>query len=108
MTTHGKDGVVVEGRDTEPVKVAVVRAGRLVDPTGVGDGYRAGYLAGLAWGLPAERCAQVGCALATLVIETVGTQEYVLGAAGFLARLATTYGDDAAADVEPHLRAPRP
>jgi adenosine kinase len=108
ITTHGKDGVVVVGREVDPVEVPVVPAGRLADPTGVGDGFRAGYLAGLAWGLPADRCAQVGCALATLVIETVGTQEYVLGAAGFLTRLATTYGDDAAADVEPHLRAPRP
>jgi adenosine kinase len=108
ITTQGKDGVVVEGRDTDPIEVSVVPAERLVDPTGVGDGFRAGYLAGLAWGLPPGRCAQVGCALATLVIETVGTQEYVLSAAGFLTRLAKTYGDDAAADVEPHLRAPRP
>jgi adenosine kinase len=108
ITTHGKDGVLVDGRDTDPVQVPVVPAERLVDPTGVGDGFRAGYLAGLAWGLPADRCAQVGCALATLVIETVGTQEYVLGAAEFLTRLAKTYGDDAAAHVEPHLRTPRP
>jgi adenosine kinase len=108
ITTHGKDGVLVESVNVDPVEVAVVPAERHPDPTGVGDGFRAGYLAGLAWGLPAERCAQVGCALATLVIETVGTQEYELSATGFLARLAKTYGDDAAADVEPHLRAPRP
>ena len=108
VTTHGKDGVVVDGLGMDPVQIPVVPAERLVDPTGVGDAFRAGYLAGLAWGLPAERCAQVGCTLATLVIETVGTQEYALGAAGFLTRLAKSYGDDAAADVEGHLRAARP
>ena len=52
-----------------------------VDPTGVGDAFRAGFLAGLAWGLADARCAQVGSLLATYVVETVGTQEYELGRA---------------------------
>jgi adenosine kinase len=42
------------------------------------------------------------------VIETVGTQEYDLGRSVFLRRLAENYGDNAAADVEPHLRTLRP
>jgi adenosine kinase len=42
--------------------------------------------------------------LATYVIETVGTQEYELGQAHFLERLAKAYGMDAAGDVEPYLR----
>ena len=47
-----------------------------VEPTGVGDAFRAGFLAALAWGLGLERAAQVGCVLAAYVVETVGTQEY--------------------------------
>jgi len=86
----------------------VVPAERIADPTGVGDGFRAGFLAALAWGLPPQRCAQVGCLLATLVLETVGTQEYALGHADFLDRLAQTYGEDAAMDVEPQLKTLRP
>jgi sugar/nucleoside kinase (ribokinase family) len=31
-----------------------------VDPTGVGDAFRAGFLVGLAGGLGHERCAQMG------------------------------------------------
>jgi adenosine kinase len=108
VTTHGKNGVVIQRRGHEDLRVAVVPAERVADPTGVGDGFRAGFLAGLAWGLPLERCAQVGCQLATLVLETVGTQEYVLDHANFLARLAKTYGDDAADAVEPHLQTLRP
>ena len=42
------------------VRVPVAPADAVADPTGVGDGFRAGFLAALAWGLPAERCAQVG------------------------------------------------
>lgn len=108
VTTHGKNGVVVQEKGGPGLRVPVVPARHQVDPTGVGDGFRAGFLAALAWDLPAERCAQVGCLLATMVIETVGTQEYDLGRASFLARLAESYGDDAAADVEPHLRTLRP
>ena len=51
-----------------------------VEPTGVGDAFRAGFLAALAWGLGLERAAQVGCVLAAYVVETVGTQEYTFTA----------------------------
>jgi adenosine kinase len=108
VTTHGEKGVVIEGRDGVAEEVPVVPAERLADPTGVGDAFRSGFLAGVAWGLEPLRCAQVGCTLATLVIETVGPQEYDLGQVSFLRRLAAAYGDEAAAAVEPHLRAFRP
>jgi len=108
ITTHGEKGVVIEGEDGVAVEVPVVPAERIADPTGVGDAFRSGFLAGTAWGLEPLRCAQVGCTLATLVIETVGPQEYNLGQVSFLRRLAGAYGDEAAADVEPHLRAFRP
>ena len=52
---------------------------RRADPTGVGDAFRAGFLTGLAAGLAHRECAELGSMLATYVIETVGTQEYVLG-----------------------------
>jgi adenosine kinase len=55
-----------------------------------------------------ERAAQVGALLATYVIETVGTQEYELAQRHFLDRMARTYGDDAAAEVEPYIACPRP
>jgi adenosine kinase len=108
VVTHGRDGVIVERRGEGLVKVPAALTDDVADPTGVGDGFRAGFLSGLAWGLDDERCAQVGCLLATLVLETVGTQEYGLGRAAFLDRLARVYGDSAAADVEPHLRTIRP
>jgi adenosine kinase len=52
-----------------------------------------------------ERAAQIGCMLATLVIETVGTQEYELRRGHFVERFAKAYGDDAAAEVREHLAA---
>jgi adenosine kinase len=108
VTTLGKAGVRIEAKGQEPIHVPVARELRKLDPTGVGDAFRAGFLSGLSWGLPLERCAQVGSMLATYVIETVGTQEYELGRGGFLTRLAEAYGPAAVADVEPHLRCTRP
>jgi adenosine kinase len=46
--------------------------------------------------------------LAVYVVEKVGTQEYEISRGAFLERCAKTYGDDAAADFEPHLRTIRP
>jgi adenosine kinase len=107
ITTHGKDGVVVEAPGQDPIRVDVVPAQHIADPTGVGDAFRAGFLSGLAWGLPLERCAQVGCLLATHVIETVGTQEYVLRRGPALERFADAYGQTAAGEIAAHLGALR-
>ncbi len=108
VITMGPDGARIERRGEAPVQVSVPEEERKADPTGVGDAFRAGYLAGQAWGLSDERSAQVGSLVATYVIETVGTQEYELAQRHFLDRLAAAYGDDAAADVEAHLSCPRP
>ncbi len=103
ITTQGKNGVEIVGRDVESVHVPVAKERAKIDPTGVGDGFRAGFLAGRTWGLSWKRSAQVGSLLATLVLETVGTQEYEVKPAEFADRLAESYGDDAAAEVLPLL-----
>jgi adenosine kinase len=78
-----------------------------VEPTGVGDAFRAGFLAALAWGVSAEHAAQVGCVLAAYVVETVGPQDYSFTAEQFLGRLDESYGGDAAASIAPHLHVVR-
>ncbi len=103
VVTLGKDGVRVltEGQDT--VEVGAVPDVKAVEPTGVGDAFRSGFLAGLGWGLSHERSAQVGCVLAAYVVEQVGTQEYSFTHEEFVTRLAGAYGEDAASEVRPHL-----
>jgi adenosine kinase len=108
VTTLGAKGAMVECRGEPAVYVDCPDEERKADPTGVGDAFRAGFLAGVAWGLPADRCCQVGSLLATYVIETVGTQEYEIAQQRFLGRIAQAYGDAAAADIEPHLACARP
>jgi adenosine kinase len=105
VTTLGKHGVEITGRGMERIHVPVAREIKAYDPTGVGDGFRAGFFAALSWGLGLERAAQVGSLLATLVLETVGTQEYEVRADIFTKRLAESYGDLAADEVREHLPA---
>ena len=104
VVTLGADGVRIEREGQEPVVVAAVPEIEKVEPTGVGDAFRAGFLAGIGWGLSLERSAQLGCLLAVYVVEEVGTQEYEISRADFLRRCADTYGADAAADIDQHLR----
>jgi adenosine kinase len=103
ITTLGKDGVRITGRELDTIDVPVAHEVRAFDPTGVGDGFRAGFFAARAWGLPLERAAQVGSLVATLVLETAGGQEYEIRADLFVKRLAESYGDECAADVRPFL-----
>jgi adenosine kinase len=103
VTTLGKNGVEITGRGMERIHVPVAREIKAYDPTGVGDGFRAGFFAAISWGLGLERAAQVGALLATLVLETIGTQEYEVRPDLFLKRLAESYGDAAADDIRPHL-----
>ena len=108
VVTLGAAGVRIDREDQEPITVRAVPEIEKVEPTGVGDGFRAGFLAALGWGLSLERAAQLGCLVAVYVVEQVGTQEYVLSRAAFLARCTATYGAEATADIEPHLKTLHP
>ncbi|MEI6624491.1 MAG: carbohydrate kinase family protein, partial [Actinomycetes bacterium] len=76
VTTFSDKGASIECRGSAAISVPAVPVDKVVDPTGVGDAFRAGYLAGLSWDLEPVRCAQIGATLAAFVIETTGTQEY--------------------------------
>jgi adenosine kinase len=105
VMTRGAKGVTVQ-RPGEPVISVTPPQERLkADPTGVGDAFRAGFLAGVAWGVGDERAAQLGCLLATLVIESVGTQEHEFEPETFMERFREAYGPDNAAEVADHVRA---
>ncbi len=103
VTTLGSAGVRVDQAGEAPVLVGPVQDVTPVDPTGAGDGFRAGFLAAVAWGLSLERAAQLGNLLAVYALETTGTQEYKLTAAGLTARCALSYGQAAADEIAARL-----
>jgi adenosine kinase len=103
VTTLGAAGVRITRQDGTAVELHAAKDVVAVEPTGVGDAFRAGFLGALAWGLSEEHAAQVGCVLAAYVVETVGPQDYTFTAEQFLGRLDHSYGGDAADAVRPHL-----
>lgn len=99
VTTLGAKGVEIVDREGNFVRVGVVPERVKVDPTGVGDAFRAGFLTGRGAGLSLERSAQLGSLVAVLVLETVGTQEWSLDRDDALTRLADAYGAEAADEI---------
>ena len=102
VITRGAKGSTVEVAGEPQLDIPIAREVARVDPTGVGDAYRAGFLAGLAWQLSLERCAQLGSLLATYAIEVVGPQEYRFGT-NFLSRFEEAFGSDAAEEIAQHV-----
>ncbi|MCW2544840.1 MAG: Adenosine kinase [Frankiales bacterium] len=103
VTTHGGEGSVISRKGQADIRVGIAAAEQVVDPTGTGDAFRAGFLTGIAWGLDLERAAQVGSLVATHVVETVGPQDYSFTGPSFLSRFEQAYGAAAAAQIAPHL-----
>jgi adenosine kinase len=107
ITTLGADGVRVERADSPAEWIPAVPVARVVEPTGLGDAFRAGYLAARGWGLAAVPAARLGCAVASAALEAVGPQDYRLDAASLATRLRGTYGQPAADELTAHLGALR-
>ena len=108
VITHGADGVLLHRTGQPDIDVPAVAGVTPVDPTGVGDGFRAGFIAAVSAGLEPRLAAEVGCALAASVVETTGPQEYVVSRAAFLTRVGSAYGSDSADAVAGRLRFRRP
>lgn len=104
VITYGGEGVRIEGAGHDPVVVPAIPGVDVAEPTGVGDAFRAGFLWGLSAKLSMERATQAGCALASIVLETVGPQDYQLERSELSNRIARAYGNEAAAEIESKLR----
>ena len=103
VVTLGAKGARVEEHGKPTITVPAPPENAKVDPTGIGDSFRSGFLAGLSWGLDHERCAQIGSLVATFCLETKGTQEYLFDRDQFMERFEAAYGAAAAQDVAHHI-----
>ncbi len=99
VTTLGSRGVEIVAADGSRLHVPVVPELAKIDPTGVGDAFRSGFLAGRYRGLTHLHSAQLGSLMATLALETVGTQEYSFEPVAAMVRLADCYGPESAAEI---------
>lgn len=60
-------------RKDKKIDIPIVSV-KAVDPTGAGDGYRAGFLLAFSKGLPFEVCGKIGSTVASFAVECVGCQ----------------------------------
>jgi adenosine kinase len=65
ITTLGAKGSIIETSEGVVCEVPAAPEQQRTDPTGVGDAFRAGFLAGLAWRLGLEASAQIGTVVGT-------------------------------------------
>ncbi len=99
ITTLGEKGAEMVDASGTSIHVSAVPETVKADPTGVGDAFRAGLLAGLEKGLELERAAQLGSYIAVLVLETVGPQEWTLDKELAVSRIGSAYGPEAAEQI---------
>ncbi len=92
VITLGEKGtrIVTQGGE---VTVAAVSAKAVLDPTGAGDSYRAGFMKGYLAGLSPETCARIGSTVAVYCVETRGTQEHRFSMLELATRYESAYGD---------------
>ncbi|NPA91364.1 MAG: carbohydrate kinase family protein [Chloroflexi bacterium] len=92
VVTQGEKGSTIhtQGRSI-PIPPAPPR--RIADPTGVGDAYRGGLIAGMLRHFPWEVAGRLGSLAATYALEHAGPQEHFYTREEFVQRYRETFGD---------------
>lgn len=91
ITTLGAEGSRIRaGRREWPIPPAKPK--EVVDPTGAGDAYRAGFLSGFVRDLPLETCGHLGSLAAAYTVERHGTQTHRFSQREFRERFRESFG----------------
>jgi adenosine kinase len=64
----------------------------VVDPTGAGDAYRGGFVAGMLRGADLATCGRMGSVAAVYAVESYGTQSHGYTPDAFWQRYAESFG----------------
>ncbi len=91
IVTKGGQGASIH-LNGSTIDVPAAKAAQVVDPTGAGDAFRAGFVRGYLAGLPLEITGRMACLTACYAIEQRGTQEHHYSPAEFIERYAENYG----------------
>ena len=98
VITRGKDGADLY-MDGESVHIPTVPEDEIVDPTGVGDAFRGGFLAGYSHGLDWKLCGEIGSLAAVYCLEQRGTQSHSYTREEFVTRFRKHFDDGGKLDV---------
>ncbi len=97
VVTRGKDGAnLYTGNEDHFIPTVPER--QIVDPTGVGDAFRGGFLAAYAHGWDWVLCGQVGSLAAVYCLEQQGTQNHHYTPVEFITRFREHFDDQGKLD----------
>lgn len=91
VITRGAEGSEIRAGG-DALRIPPVAPERVVDPTGCGDAYRAGFLCGVARGHPLDVAGRMGSLLGAWQVEVEGTQSLSVGDDRFRERYEEVFG----------------
>jgi adenosine kinase len=91
VVTRGEHGSTLLSSDAT-FDVPAVAPRQIVDPTGVGDAYRGGFMKGLVARLEAPTCGRLGSVAAAYALEHLGGMSHAYTRAEFAARYEAHFG----------------
>jgi len=91
VVTRGEHGATIARRDGT-ITIPAVTPSQIVDPTGVGDAFRGGFLKGLAAGAGYEVAGRLGSVAAAYALEHLGGTSHAYTRAEFAARYDAHFG----------------
>jgi adenosine kinase len=92
VVTRGKEGADLFTKE-ENVFIPPIREDCIVDPTGVGDAFRGGFITGYAHGFEWTLCGQIGSLAAVYCLEKKGPQNHVYTRREFVSRFREHFSD---------------
>jgi adenosine kinase len=97
VITRGKDGADLYA-DNDTVHIPTVPEREIVDPTGVGDSFRGGFLAGYSRGFDWKLCGEIGSLAAVYCLEQNGPQSHTYTREEFVKRFREHFDDEGKLD----------
>ena len=91
ITTLGSKGSIIEKRN-DAMHIKPAKPHNTSDPTGAGDAFRSGFLAGYLRGFDLQICGQMGSVAAVYTVEKYGTQTHEYTVPEFAERYKENYG----------------
>ncbi|UCD99299.1 MAG: carbohydrate kinase family protein [Chloroflexota bacterium] len=92
VVTLGEEGSIIYQGDVA-YRIPPVLPEQIKDPTGVGDAYRGGFLAGYARGWDLETCGQLGAVVAAYCLEQEGPQGHHFTPSELVSRFREHFDD---------------
>ena len=91
VITRGEDGAILYTDDE--FHIAAVKPQIIIDPTGVGDAFRGGFLKGYMHDLSLELCGQMGSLAATYCLEAESPMGHQFDLETFIHRFRQHFDD---------------